>query len=78
MMAHNLCYTTLIDPKEAKANFEPNDYTVTPNGDYFLKSSIKEGILPIILKELIGARKQAKKELKEAKDPFVKAVLDGR
>jgi DNA polymerase delta subunit 1 len=34
--------------------------------------------LPIILEELITARKQAKKELKEAKDPFVKAVLDGR
>jgi len=34
--------------------------------------------LPIILEELITARKQAKKELKEAKDPFKKAVLDGR
>ena len=34
--------------------------------------------MPIILEELITARKQAKKELKEAKDPFVKAVLDGR
>lgn len=43
-----------------------------------MKPHLKKGILPIILEELITARKQAKKELKEAKDPFVKAVLDGR
>jgi len=51
---------------------------LTPNGDYFIKSSKKKGILPLILEELIGARKQAKKELKEATDPFVRGVLDGR
>jgi DNA polymerase delta subunit 1 len=51
---------------------------ITPNGDYFVKSGVKKGILPLILEELIGARKQAKKELKDATDPFVRGVLDGR
>lgn len=37
-----------------------------------------EGILPKILEELLSARKQAKKELAEATDPFMKAVLNGR
>ena len=77
MMAHNLCYTSLLPGMEYK-KFKPEEYERTPNGDYFIRSSKKKGILPIILEELIGARKKAKQELKEAKDPFVKAVLDGR
>lgn len=77
MMAHNLCYTTLIPPHQIK-KFKPEEYERTPNGDYFIKKSKKKGILPIILEELIGARKKAKKELKEATDPFVRGVLDGR
>ncbi|KAJ1401242.1 Ribonuclease H-like superfamily [Sesbania bispinosa] len=36
------------------------------------------GILPEILEELLTARKRAKADLKEAKDPLEKAVLDGR
>jgi DNA polymerase delta subunit 1 len=78
MMAHNLCYTTLVpNPKEA-AKFSEEEITRTPNGDYFIKSSKKKGILPQILEELISARKRAKKELKEATDEFKRAVLDGR
>ena len=78
MMAHNLCYTTLVpNPYEAK-KYHPDDITLTPNGDYFIKPKKKKGILPQILEELISARKKAKRELKEAKDEFVKAVLDGR
>ena len=34
--------------------------------------------MPLILEELIGARKRAKAELKKETDPFKKAVLDGR
>jgi DNA polymerase delta subunit 1 len=77
MMAHNLCYTTLVPSWKAK-QFKPEEIQQTPNGDWFIRGSKKKGILPLILEELIGARKQAKKELKEATDPFVKAVLDGR
>lgn len=76
-MAHNLCYSTLV-PKHKKGEFNPDDITETPNGDIFVKSSKKKGILPLILEELLGARKKAKNELAKATDPFEKAVLDGR
>ena len=39
---------------------------------------MRTGLLPEILKDLLDARKQAKKELKEATDPSIKAVLEGR
>ena len=78
MMAHNLCYTSYIPNEYEAKKFDPKDITRTPNGDYFINREKKKGILPIILEELIGARKQAKKELKEATDPFVRGVLDGR
>jgi DNA polymerase delta subunit 1 len=39
---------------------------------------LQKGILPEILEELLTARKRAKADLKEAKDPLEKAVLDGR
>lgn len=39
---------------------------------------MRKGLLPIILEELISARKRAKLELKAEKDPFKRAVLDGR
>lgn len=76
-MAHNLCYSTLV-PKHLAKNYKEDEITHTPNGDYFVKQSTKKGILPMILEELIGARKKAKKELAQATDPFEKAVLDGR
>ena len=43
-----------------------------------MKPDVKKGILPLILEELIAARKKAKRELAQATDPFEKAVLDGR
>jgi DNA polymerase delta subunit 1 len=77
MMAHNLCYSSLV-PKHKKGNFDPEDITETPNGDIFVKAHKKKGILPLILEELLGARKRAKNEFAKATDPFEKAVLDGR
>ena len=77
MMAHNLCYTTLVPNHDAK-KYNKDEIEQTPNGDWFIKSTKKKGILPIILEELIGARKKAKLELKTATDPFVRGVLDGR
>ena len=54
------------------------DLLRTPNGDHFVKVHKQKGILPEILEELLGARKIAKADLKQATDPFKKAVLDGR
>ncbi|KAK8845540.1 hypothetical protein IAR55_006255 [Kwoniella newhampshirensis] len=63
MMAHNLCYTTLLDKTtiERLKLVEGEDYVHTPNNE-----------------NLLGARKRAKQDLKVEKDPFKRAVLDGR
>ena len=77
MRAHNLCYTTLVRPEDVP-KIAPDDMTLTPNGDYFAKATQRPGLLPAILAELTVKRKAAKKLLKEEKDPFKKAVYDGR
>lgn len=77
IMAHNLCYSTLVRPHHLKL-VKPDDVEKTPSGAYFVKKSVKKGILTKILEELLAARKQAKKDLKAAKDPFLKSVLNGR
>ncbi|PSC71316.1 DNA polymerase delta catalytic subunit [Micractinium conductrix] len=77
MMAHNLCYTTLL-PK-GRENAVPKEHvTVSPNGDHFVKPSMAKGLLPEILDELLTARKTARKEMATVSDPFLKAVYNGR
>lgn len=78
MMSQNLCYTTLIDGDYKKFGLQDSDVIRTPSGDFFVKPHVRKGVLPIILEDLISARKKAKAQLKEAEDPFVKASLDGR
>ena len=77
MMAHNLCYTTMLS-NEDRAKMNENDYTKTPTNNYFVKPHVLKGLLPEILEELLAARKKAKKAMKSCKDPFKKAVLNGR
>ncbi|XP_065820442.1 DNA polymerase delta catalytic subunit [Labrus bergylta] len=79
MMAHNLCYTTLLQKGSAeRQNLAPEDFIKTPTGDMFVKSSVRKGLLPEILENLLSARKRAKTELKKETDPFKMQVLDGR
>ncbi|KAJ3290887.1 DNA-directed DNA polymerase delta [Borealophlyctis nickersoniae] len=81
MMAHNLCYSTYLkDTKMAESYglIKDKDYKVTPNGDLFLHSTARKGLLPTILEDLLAARKRAKNDLKKETDPFKRAVLDGR
>ena len=78
MRAHNLCYTTLINNKSEKDNLGAEDFIKTPTGDEFVKSNVREGLLPMILKNLLDARARAKKALKIETCPFKKKVLDGR
>jgi DNA polymerase delta subunit 1 len=52
--------------------------TRTPIGEVFIKPTVRTGLLPEILEELLAARKRAKADLKNATDPMQKAVLDGR
>lgn len=80
MMAHNLCYTTLLDKRtiERLGLVEGKDYEVTPNNNYFVKAERRKGLLPTVLENLLAARKAAKADLKKETDPFRRAVLDGR
>ncbi|CAH8570693.1 DNA polymerase delta catalytic subunit, variant 2 [Schistosoma haematobium] len=92
MMAHNLCYTTLLQVNTTphgstgggiqalvqRYNLTDEDYIKTPTGAYFVKSHICHGILPEILQQLLSARKKAKAELAKETDPLRKRVLDGR
>lgn len=80
MQAHNLCYSTLLLPSTAeKLNLQKDiDFVVTPTNDLFVRQSVRKGLLPTILADLLSARKRAKAELKKETDPFKRAVLDGR
>ncbi|EJT46496.1 hypothetical protein A1Q1_04928 [Trichosporon asahii var. asahii CBS 2479] len=80
MMAHNLCYTTLVDKATIQrlGLVENEDYVQTPNNDFFMTEKRRKGLLPHVLENLLGARKRAKADLKVEKDPFKRAVLDGR
>jgi DNA polymerase delta subunit 1 len=77
MMAHNLCYTTLLTPESLK-RVPAEEVTTTPSGCKFIKATSRRGLLPMILEELLAARKRAKKEMAAADDEFTKAVLNGR
>ncbi|XP_057373980.1 DNA polymerase delta catalytic subunit-like [Daphnia carinata] len=77
MMAHNLCYTSLVNPRD-KAKLKEDEYIKTPAGFYFVKASVRKGILPEILEALLAARKKAKKDLAVETDPLRQKVLDGR
>ncbi|RKP11132.1 DNA polymerase family B-domain-containing protein [Thamnocephalis sphaerospora] len=80
MMAHNLCYTTLLTHQTVEQHGLKLDvdYVKTPNNDLFVKTSQRKGLLPTILENLLAARKRAKSDLKNETDPFKRAVLDGR
>uniref|UniRef100_A0A4W4DTZ4 DNA polymerase n=1 Tax=Electrophorus electricus TaxID=8005 RepID=A0A4W4DTZ4_ELEEL len=79
MMAHNLCYTSLLQKGQAeKLGLSADEFIKTPTGDLFVKASVRKGLLPEILENLLSARKRAKADLKMETDPFKKQVLDGR
>merc|ERR1719277_1713701 len=76
-MAHNLCYTTLLTPESIR-RVPPEQVTTTPSGCKFVKATARQGLLPMILEELLAARKRAKKAMAEVEDPLTKSVLNGR
>lgn len=59
IIQNNICFTTISD----------QGTIVTPEGVKFLDASVKEGILPRIMKGLLQARRESKKKMKEAKTP---------
>lgn len=53
MQAYNLCYSTLVNPSDLK-DVDPNLYKKSENGHCFVHTSVKKGILPTILEELLS------------------------
>ena len=77
MRAHNLCYTTLLTPEDA-AKLPDDEKEKSPCGHWFVREKVRKGLLPIILEELLTARAQAKKDMKNATDEFERDVMNGR
>ncbi|KAH7714423.1 DNA polymerase delta catalytic subunit, partial [Aphelenchoides avenae] len=79
MIAHNLCYTTMIKPDKITDDMEKGvDYIITPSNNMFVTSKRRPGLLPQVLQDLLAARKKAKADLKKETDPLRKMVLNGR
>ncbi|MCH1575961.1 MAG: hypothetical protein L7S67_06775 [Flavobacteriales bacterium] len=89
MQGHNLCYSSIVlDPRFMRMD-DPDhpsyregvQYTRVPIGGKtwtFVKEGTRRGILPEILENLLTARRQAKKDMKHASDPFYKSLMNGR
>jgi len=77
MRAHNLCFTTLVPPDKV-SKFADDQVWKTPAGHTFVKKDVQEGLLPLILTKLLTARKQAKKDMKNAPDAFTRDIMNGR
>lgn len=77
MMAHNLCYSTMISQSTAE-KMKEEDYICTPSGHYFVKTHIRSGLLPEILTELIHARSKARKDMSVEVVPAKRAALNAR
>ncbi|RHY53570.1 hypothetical protein DYB34_005776 [Aphanomyces astaci] len=77
MQGYNLCYSTLVAPSDI-GKLPEDAYQTSPSGDVFVRDTTKKGILPLILEELLSARKQAKRDMATAPDAMSKAVQNGR
>nr|XP_050031401.1 DNA polymerase delta catalytic subunit-like [Dermacentor andersoni] len=91
IIAMNLCYSTLrlnskrqTENTESKEKQDEDCYEYeqgkpSPEGDEFVSESVRKGILPTILVDLLRARKQVKEEMaKFEHDPFTLSLLNER
>lgn len=71
MMAHNLCYTTVI------TRDRPDGITIKPpSGGEFVPPEVYRGIVPSILEDLLNKRGETKKRMKRTSDKDEYRVLD--
>ncbi|OIR58514.1 MAG: DNA polymerase delta catalytic subunit [Amphiamblys sp. WSBS2006] len=80
MISNNLCYTTHIPDKRPapELGLSSASLETTPCGDVFVSADVRRGVVPEVLRSLLGARAKAKAELQKETDPFKRAVLNGR
>ncbi|KAH6921634.1 hypothetical protein HPB50_003652 [Hyalomma asiaticum] len=90
IIAMNLCYCTLRlhpqqqsgsvegDKDEDEGRYEYRQGKPSPEGDEFEPESVRKGVLPTILVDLLNARKEVKQEMAKCEDPFQKDILNER
>ncbi|KAH6919394.1 hypothetical protein HPB50_029618 [Hyalomma asiaticum] len=90
IIAMNLCYCTLRlhpqqqsdyeegDKDEVEGRYEYRQGKPSPEGDEFEPESVRKGVLPTILVDLLNARKKVKQEMAKCEDPFEKDILNER
>lgn len=74
MIRHNLCYSTILT-NDSRNELSESDIEFTPANSQFVKSNIKKGVLPEILENLLSARKNVKREMKQ-KNKELGAILE--
>ncbi|XP_044728775.1 uncharacterized protein LOC123292259 [Chrysoperla carnea] len=68
-----------VNPKLVEAYLNNNKLNISPCGVAFVNDSVRQGILPRMLKEILDCRLMVKKSLKENKDDAtLKRVLNSR
>jgi DNA polymerase I len=67
IISHNLCFTTL----------SPDGTTVAPSGARFVSTSVRRGIIPEILSDLLAERTRFRRAASEAKSPEMREYYDG-
>ena len=81
MYTWNLCYSTHIADPKVRARMRRQDYILSPFGTNhaFVKAGVQWGVLPLILKHLLKARKAAQAKMKTLpKDSAEYSVLNKR
>lgn len=80
MIGYNLCFTTLVlDLRHGRDLLESGLAEQSPIGHYFLKRSVKKGILPSILEMLLEERTDVRKRMKNTPTESIEySLLDGQ
>ena len=70
MMAHNLCYSTVLSRSDSLALGEDEDAEIitSPSGGRFVSAAVSPGIMPAVLRELLEQRTETKRMMKKAGD----------
>jgi DNA polymerase I len=68
MIGHNICYTTRIDPVQTDQPAEDEQVHTAPTGARFRHQSVRKGLVPSLLEDLMAQRDEHKSALKVAKD----------
>ena len=66
MMAHNLCYTTVMTPGSPDVDSGVTKIITAPSGGRFVSPQVSPGIMPAVLRELLDERTTTKNLMKKA------------